>query len=74
MQHKAHLESAVAEHYNDTQQYHCCKYSSSYDDSSRCHSTSSPSNPGNKQKHRVLTVSNTFVKKEITEHMETKDI
>lgn len=38
------LESTVTEHGDDTQQYHCGQYSSGYDNSSRCHPTSSPSN------------------------------
>lgn len=39
------LESTVAEHCYDTQEYHRCENSSSYDNSSSCHPTRSPSNP-----------------------------
>ena len=41
---KSYLESTIAEHGYDTQKYHCGQYSSSYDNSSSCHPTSSPSN------------------------------
>lgn len=41
---EAYLESTVAEHSYDTQKYHRGQYSPSYDNSSSCHSTSSPSN------------------------------
>lgn len=43
--HRWYLESTVTEHCDDAEQYHSGENSSGYDDSSRWHSTSSPSNP-----------------------------